>query len=432
MRAGATMGDDVRVMTLPLPRPSTPAPDPVRARRPWLPGVVQAELDGDPRPLRGRRTARDVVVDALVVALAATIGVLAAVPGVGGSTLSLWPDLVVGALSCAALVWRRRWPVAIGVVTNLICIPFTAVAGAAYLASFSLAVHRPLRYAIPVGVLGLVAAQLNLVLVAQVDGTQFWITLAFSVLLTGGAIGWGTSVRSRRQLLISLAERANRAESEQRERLAAARAAERERLAREMHDVLAHRMSLLSVHAGALEYRPDAPPEDIARAAGVIRGGVHQMLEDLRDVITMLRDSTDDLAAQPQSLADVENLLIECRGTGATITPRIEIDEPARIPGVVGRAAYRVVQEGLTNARKHAGAVPVSVAVSGGPGRGLRVTVSQPLNRSADHRSIPGTGTGLTGLEERVTLAGGTLTHGVVDHRFVLDARLPWQTGAVA
>ncbi|MEH3154918.1 MAG: histidine kinase [Gordonia paraffinivorans] len=431
MRTTAAMGDDVPVMTLPLPYPSTPAPDPVRVRRPWLPGVVQAELDGDPRPLRGRRTARDILVDALVIALAATIGVLAAVPGMGGSTLSLWPDLVVGALSCAALVWRRRWPMPIAIVTNLICIPFTAVAGAAYLASFSLAVHRPLRHAVPVGVLGLVAAQLNLVLVARVDGTQFWITLAFSVLLTGGAIGWGTSIRSRRQLLISLAERANRAESEQRERLAAARAAERERLAREMHDVLAHRMSLLSVHAGALEYRPDAPPEDIARAAGVIRGGVHQMLEDLRDVIAMLRE-TDDLVAEPQSLADVDDLLDECRGSGATITPHIEIDDPAHIPGVVGRAAYRVVQEGLTNARKHAGPVPVSVDVVGGPGRGLRVTVSQPLNRSGDHRPIPGTGTGLTGLEERVTLAGGSLTHGVVEHRFVLEARLPWQTGAVA
>lgn len=426
------MGDDVLVMSLPLPYPSVPASEPPRVRRPWLPGVVQAELDGDPRPLHGRRTSRDVVVDALVIVLAAGIGVVAAVPGIGGNTLSLWPDLVVGTVACAALAWRRRWPLQIAVVTNLVCIPFTAVAGAAYLATFSLAVHRPLRYAAAVGVLGVVAAQLNLVLVAGTSGTQFWIALAFSVLLTGGAIGWGTSIRSRRQLLISLAERARRAESEQRERLAAARAGERERLAREMHDVLAHRMSLLSVHAGALEYRPDAPPEDIARAAGVIRGGVHQMLDDLRDVITMLRDSTDDLTVRPQSLVDVENLLAEGRSTGAQITPHIDIDEPAEIPGVVGRAAYRVVQEGLTNARKHAGSVPVSVDVVGGPGRGLRVTVSQPLNHSADHHPIPGTGTGLTGLEERVTLAGGTLHHGVVEHRFVLDAHLPWQSGAVA
>ncbi|GAA2061391.1 sensor histidine kinase [Williamsia deligens] len=419
-------------MSLPLPYPSVPAPEPDPVRRPWLPGAVSAELDDDPRPLRGRRTRRDILVDVLVIALAIGIGVLAAVPQIGGSTLSLWPDLVIGAGACTALAWRRRWPVPIAVVTNLICIPFTAVAGAAYLSTFSLAVHRPLRHAIPVGVLGVIAAQLNLVLVAGATGTAFWVTLAFSILLTGGAIGWGTSVRSRRQLLISLAERARRAESEQRERLAAARAAERERLAREMHDVLAHRMSLLSVHAGALEYRPDAPPEDIARAAGVIRGGVHQMLEDLRDVIGMLRDDSDDLAVRPDSVADVERLFDECRAAGSRITPHVDVDDPTRIPGVVGRAAFRVVQEGLTNARKHAGAVPVAVDIVGGPGRGLQVTVSQPLSRSPEHRGIPGTGTGLTGLEERVTLAGGSLHHGVVEHRFVLEARLPWQSGAIA
>ena len=101
------------------------------------------------------------------------------------------------------------------------------------------------------------------------------------------------------------------------------------------------------------------------------------------------------------------------------------------MPGVVGRTAFRVVQEGLTNARKHAGTVAVGVDIVGGPGSGLSITISQPLNHTCDREKIPGAGSGLAGLDERVTLAGGTLSHGVVEHRFVLSARLPWEKGTI-
>ena len=96
-------------------------------------------------------------------------------------------------------------------------------------------------------------------------------------------------VRARRQLVVSLRDRAERAEAEQQLRVAQARQLERTRIAREMHDVLAHRISLLSLHAGALEFRPDAPPEEVARAAGVIRASAHAALQDLREVIGVLR-----------------------------------------------------------------------------------------------------------------------------------------------
>ena len=120
-------------------------------------------------------------------------------------------------------------------------------------------------------------------------------------------VGWGELSQARQALLQSLREQAHRAESEQASRVAEARAAERASIAREMHDVLAHRLSLLATYAGALEYRPDAPPEQLARAAGVVRAGVHQALDELREVIGVLRDDDPAAVARPQpGLSDLK------------------------------------------------------------------------------------------------------------------------------
>ena len=112
---------------------------------------------------------------------------------------------------------------------------------------------------------------------------------AFGTAMTAALIGFGMFLRARRQLLATLRERAETAEAEQRRSAEAARQGERTRIAREMHDVLAHRISLVSMHAGALEYRVDASPEEVATAAGVIRSNAHQALVDLREVIGVLR-----------------------------------------------------------------------------------------------------------------------------------------------
>ena len=110
--------------------------------------------------------------------------------------------------------------------------------------------------------------------------------------------------RANRALISSLRDRAEQAEADQARRVAEARAAERARIAREMHDVLAHRLSLLATYAGALAYRPDAPPDQVSRAAEVVRSGVHQALDELREVIGVLRDdSLPDLAAEHRPAA---------------------------------------------------------------------------------------------------------------------------------
>ena len=150
--------------------------------------------------------------------------------------------------------------------------------------------------------------------------------------------------------MLSLRDRAERAEAEQQLRVAQARPHERARIAREMHDVLAHRISLLRLHAGALEFRPDAPPEEIARAAGVIRASAHQALEDLREVIGVLRERAGRRrsgAARSRRSPTCRALVDESRAAGhARRAPSAGRRTAATVPDGVGRTAYRIVQEG--------------------------------------------------------------------------------------
>jgi signal transduction histidine kinase len=194
-----------------------------------------------------------------------------------------------------------------------------------------------------------------------------------------------------------------------------------------MHDVLAHRLSLLSVHAGALEFRPDAPAEEIAQAAGVIRESAKSALEELRGVIGVLREDGGVSWTQPPqpTLADLPALVEESRAAGMRVTAQVELGE-AEPPSAVGRTAYRVAQEGLTNARKHAPGAAVTLSVRA-PDGALQVEVRSLASVAvAAAPPLPGAGTGLVGLAERVSLAGGKLEHGVdSDGAFVLRASLP-------
>jgi signal transduction histidine kinase len=237
-------------------------------------------------------------------------------------------------------------------------------------------------------------------------------------------------VRARRQLLISLRERAERAEATQQLEVEQAQHLERERIAREMHDVLAHRISLLSLHAGALEFRPDAPPEEIARAAGVIRASAHQALQDLREVIGVLRENPNGGEPErPQpTLADLPALIDESRAAGMRVELDDRVGNLAGVPTGIGRAAYRIVQEGLTNARKHAPGAVVRVGVTGRVAAGLSIEVRNPLPVGRSWQSkLPGSGSGIIGLTERATLAGGKIEHGPTEGGdFRLWVWIPW------
>jgi signal transduction histidine kinase len=194
--------------------------------------------------------------------------------------------------------------------------------------------------------------------------------------------------------------------------------------------VLAHRISLLSLHAGALEFRPDAPPDEIARAAGVIRASAHDALEDLRTVIGVLRETPDgDAPERPQpTLAHLPALIDESRAAGMRVSYDWRLAAGVGVPEGLGRNAYRIVQEGLTNARKHARGSAVDVCVSGAPGAGLEIEICNRLPVGAlAAADIPGAGTGIVGLAERASLAGGRIEHGRTDAGdYRLWAWLPW------
>ena len=229
---------------------------------------------------------------------------------------------------------------------------------------------------------------------------------------------WGALLRTRAELVDSLRERARRAERDQEHRVEEARTAERTRIAREMHDTLAHRLTLVAATAGALEYRTDLSTEQVAKAAGVVRANASEALEELRTVIGVLRTSPDELRPTP-GLGDLVRLVDETRAAGVDV----ELDVPEiDLPTAFDLAVYRTCQEGLTNARRHApgSRVTVNVAVEDG----LRVVVA---NDAGGKGEANGTGTGLIGLAERVELLGGRISAGPTPHGFRLEAWLPWE-----
>jgi signal transduction histidine kinase len=308
------------------------------------------------------------------------------------------------------------------------------VSAAVLIALFTVAVHRPLRTLLLVTGVNLASFAAYVVVRPGADGPQPMVIVAGLALITA-MVAWGLFVRARRQLVHELRDRAVRAESEQRLRVEQARQLERTRIAREMHDVLAHRLSLLSMHAGALEFRPDAPPAEVASAAGVIRASARAALEDLRQVIGLLRDTADGASSdRPQpTLADLPALVEESRQAGLRVHEEYSVPNLAAAPDIIGRTAYRVVQEGLTNVRKHAPGAVVSVRV-GADAEGLDVEIVNPPRVGVLHdETLPSAGTGLIGLRERVGLAGGVLDDGwTAAGEFRLHARLPWPGGAAA
>jgi signal transduction histidine kinase len=383
--------------------------------------------DDDTPP--ARRSRRDWLVDCALFALAVGLGTVSLVSsaqhGLDGPLLVV--DAAGGTALCLALWWRRRWPVALG----LLSLPILAVSSfagpAGLIVLFTVAAYRRWQIAFIVAALQLALLPIQRALHPQGDSWAAYYV--GGILGTAAVVGWGMFVRGRRQ---GQRERLRRAEAEEELRVEKIRHAERTRIAREMHDVLAHRISLLSLHAGALEFRPDAPPEEVARAAAVIRASAHHALEDLRTVIGLLRDGNVGDAPQPPqpTLAELPGLLDESRSAGMQLHADIRIAELASVPDAIGRHVLRIVQEALTNARKHAPSAPVELRVDGGPGEGLTIEVRNaapvpvPVTGAA---GIPGSGTGLVGLAERATLSGGRLEYGLDEHGdFRVRAWLPW------
>jgi signal transduction histidine kinase len=394
-----------------------------RWHNPLLPGDLRDNPDGS-------RSARDWVVDIVMYLIAFGVGIaVAADTWDEHGHLMMLVDIVLGVACLILLWWRRSRPGRIGVLTAAASIVSAFAAGPALVAGFNVALRGTRR---EIGaVVAVTAAAIVLFPVVYPPGDSLVLNVFVGGLLMAVVIGWGLFARVRREQVLSLRERAARLEAEQQLRIEQARDAERRRIAREMHDVLAHRVSLLSLHAGALEFRPDAPPEEIAEAAAVIRATARSALEDLREVIGVLRDGGETGEPEPPqpTLADIPALVEESRAAGMRVGCRIDVPGAEAAPDVLGRTVYRIVQEGLTNARKHAPSAAVDVTVTGGERLVVEIASRRPVGVAVAAEPLPGAGSGLIGLGERVALAGGELRHGPdASGDFVLRATLPWTT----
>jgi signal transduction histidine kinase len=354
-------------------------------------------------------------------------------PHVGALILG---DMGAGLIALVLLPFRHRAPLVITVVIAALSSVSTLAVGAAAIATVSLATRRRAVEIAVVGAVLLGATVLYDVVLAPDQTVPFWQIVVAAVVGIALLVAIGIGIGQRRALLLSLRERADLLERDQQLREDRAREQERAHIAREMHDVLGHRLSLVALHAGALEYRgPGLTPDETAAAAGVVRAEAHSALTDLRDVLGVLRDPSanggDEVTgtAPPQpTLVDLPALLDQARAGGATVRARVESDGAA-VPTAVGRHAYRIVQESLTNARRHAPGELVDVVVETVPGPAIRVVVSNTLANGPAPGEASGhtAGHGLRGLAERARLVGGSFRAGSDDGRVhVVEAVLPW------
>jgi len=385
----------------------------------------------EPDPDRRRGAWRPRVTDVALIVLCALVGLYAAalrlaVPGAVPPAL-VYADMAIGLLGCLGLWWRRRHPLHVATVL-IVLSTFSEVASIAALAAvFTVASRCPTRTAAATALASLLALGLYFVLRPE-PAVPLWALVVLLVTVHAAVVGWGMLVRSRHELIESLRERAAAAEIEAALRSERAQHEARETLAREMHDALGHRLSLLSVHAGALAYHRGASAEEAARAADVIRENAHRALQDLREVIGVLRAPVGEVPLP--DVGDIGELVGETVRAGTPVELHDEhgVTTGGRpVPATAGRTLYRFVQESLTNARRHAPGAPVVVRITGAPGDRIEAEVENGAPTGPAPAAPAGSGAGLRGLAERATLVGGALEHGPNGSGgWRVGMRLPW------
>jgi signal transduction histidine kinase len=336
-----------------------------------------------------------------------------------------------------SLLFLARFPTAVGcwvlAVASVMAVADGLVPG--LVTSGGPAAHASVPFATPAIIISLVRLldrrrALVLVGLLAVLGSRFWApdwaVSPFGLLNTVVPALGVLYLDARRKLVASLRERAERAEREQRLLAEQARAEERRRLAEEMHDVVTHRLSLMVLHAGALGTISTDPT--VRSSAEDIRQAGTQALNELRELVGVLRegDAATSGATTEPAVPDPATLVEEARRVGEHIEYTAHGD-PEPISATVRRTVFRVVQESLTNARKHAPGAAVTVTLTY-RGDGVAVRIGNgPARRSADPvLAGSGSGAGLLGLGQRVELVGGTLRADPrPDGGFDVDAILP-------
>ena len=340
-------------------------------------------------------------------------------------------------LTTLPLAWRRSHPEQVVTTIALAAVayevieqPETANAIAALVAVYSATAWGSRRTARAVGVITAIA--IAVIIAVNNEGGWSWVDVVANYAIFATAWVLGDNMRQRRERLASLEERALLAERSREDEARRAVAAERTRIARELHDVVAHSVSVMVVQAGAARRVLDRSPEQAAEALAQIEAVGRESLQEMRRLLGVLRREDErSFGRDPQpSIDHLDVLVTQVRDAGLAVDLAVE-GEPRPLPPGVDLSAYRIVQEALTNTMKHAGRdARAEVRVCYGD-EVVELVVSDD-GRGADHeRAGEAAGHGLVGMRERVNLYGGVLEVG--NRRgggFVVRARLPLQVPA--
>ncbi|WP_240489910.1 sensor histidine kinase [Actinomadura atramentaria] len=368
------------------------------------------------------------VLAAFAGGLAMLFLVLEQRPGGGWRVL----DVAVGAVASLVLLVRHRSPVVVGLVLAVAGAFFAAAGVANYVALFAVARSRRIEQAFVVALADIVGALVFWMLYPA--NSALSLTVVVNTAIALAVVAWGALQQKQQDLVAVYRDRAARIERERELRAEQIQMAERARIARDMHDSVAHYISLIALYAGGLAVAGDNA-KNVGTTAATIRTTAVSALDELRTVIGVLRDGTVVTPRSAEHEQTVAGLIDEARQAGQLIVAHLDLaDDGDHADGTAvlrespnAEHIYRVVREGLTNARKHALGALVTVNVRR-EGNNALLTMTNPIESAGS--TLPGSGAGLRGLTERVAAVGGAAEHEVVDrggntHEFRLSARVP-------
>ncbi|HTF46463.1 MAG TPA: histidine kinase [Pseudonocardia sp.] len=368
-------------------------------------------------------------------ALAATVYVLAMVTVMRAERYAdvTVPSAIAGFVVCAAVALRRRWPMAVLAVSTAGAIATIVVTNArspypvvAALAAYTVATRFDRKFAWTASI----ASAAVLVLAGIIVSGDY---LGNSVIIQpiawiGMATAAGDAVRIRRAYVAEVEERARRAEQTRDEVAARMVAEERLRIARELHDLVAHRIAVINVHAGVAGHLVRTQPEDAAEAIEHVRAASRSVLGELSTLLGVLRSSEDSPAPTEPTpgLAQLDELVQSFTAAGLTIDLAVA-GEADPLPDTVDLAAYRIIQESLTNVRRHSRGLHATIRLTHRQNAVLVDVHSPDGERSpADAPGSSPAGHGIVGMRERAASVGGTLQAGTCpDGGFLVSAVLP-------
>jgi signal transduction histidine kinase len=384
---------------------------------------VQAELTRHPWPLRGWALdiTAGVVLTGVFVLVSSHIE-----PSANGRHLDALGYALLVVAGGAIALSRRRPHVAVGLVTLVLgCFiarhyPNGPVWASGWIVLLALSWRTDRRTA----VLGSVAmlAVLTLAAVAADRGQHRSVLLPLVFLgWSAAAVFLGDALRNRRSYLVGLEERARYLERSRDEEARRRVAEERLRIARDLHDSVAHAMATINVQAGAAGHVLHRRPEAAKEALAVIQRASREVLDELAAMLTVLRDTGGEADRAPTPGVGAIGWLVEStRDSGLPVSVTVE-GAADQVPQAVGTAAYRIVQESLTNVIRHAGPATARVIVQAGPDRSLTVEVRD--DGKGNPRRFATTGVGIRGMRERAESTGGRLEAGPgADGGFVVRA----------